>query len=138
MHRPDWISKAIGIIVMALIGLPAAPLHAQDLLDPTAPPDRFLQALEGAASHPGEDKTPSKAPTLNKPVMIVERALGGEWRRHTVINGKVRTTGGQTDVGTIRSINSTGVKFADDEGTETRSVVDHTVVKKKPGQRAKE
>ena len=138
MHRPGSINKAAIIIAAMLSSLSAASLHAQDLLDPTAPPDRFLQALEEAASQPDDGEPSSEAPTANKPVMIVERALGGEWRRHTVINGKVAITGGQTDVGTIRSINSTGVKLADEEGTETRLVADHTVVKKQPGQRAKE
>ena len=136
MHRPNSTNKAGAVIAAALITLLAESVSAQEIIDPTAPPDRLLQALEQAELQPEEGA--AEAPTLNKPVMIVERALDGEWRRHTVINGKVVTTGDETALGTIRTIDSNGVEIADDEETQTRSVVDHTVAKEQPGKRAQE
>lgn len=131
MHRPDLIKKT-GILVAAMLSsLSATSISAQEIIDPTAPPDRFLRALEQAELPSGDAE--AKASMLNKPVMVVERNVGGEWRRHTVINGKVATEGERIDLGTIRTISSDGVEITGDEETETRSVVDHAVIRESPG-----
>ena len=148
MHRPDSINKAGVTAVATLMCLATAPLFAQELADPTAPPDELLQALAQAASkeagskpdgdEASADESSEAKPQQSKPVMIVGRALAGEWRHHAIIDGRVLTMGDEIDVGTIRSISSTDVEFVDGEETRTRSVFDHAVIKEKPDQPATE
>lgn len=125
----QWVSALAVLGLMLLFSIS----HAQELLDPTAPPAEVDSALQEGVPQLDADATASTV--RPGPVLIVRRATAGEWRARALVRGTLVSTGDDIEQGEILSIDRDGLRLGNAEGQdEVLRVVAAGVKKHRPGQ----
>lgn len=130
---------------LSLVSVSATSVSAQDLVDPTAPPAALRSMLEDSVNgqrtaerdgpdegNESDDQTGRSEPRPG-PVMIVRRAVDGDWRSRALMNGTLVGPGAEVEQGRILAIRGNGVRIENAEGTRTMAVIDGGVSKRRPG-----
>ena len=139
MPQLRWISAgwlAAGILVVSDVG-------ADELSDPTAPPDILRTPAEGAANlldqltgtrapEPTPEPAVEEPPPEPRPKLVVREAVGGAFEGRTMINGALLRPGEATPLGTLESIGTHALRVTDNNETRQEPVVDHGVIKTRP------
>ncbi|RZU98603.1 hypothetical protein [Spiribacter vilamensis] len=132
------------LLAIFLLGL-SAPGIAQEsaslasdaeLGDPTAPPESVVAARQPAGGTEGGEAGAAEGeplPPPARPTIVVQSARGGDWASHALVEKKITVEGDTIDRGTVEAIYQYGLLAASDNGTEDRPVVEHGVVKDRPG-----
>lgn len=130
---------------LSLVSVSATSVSAQDLVDPTAPPAALRSMLEDSVNgqrtaerdgpdegNESDDQTGRSEPRPG-PVMIVRRAVDGDWRARALMNGTLVGPGADVEQGRVRAITRNTVRIENAEGTRNMPVINGGVSKHRPG-----
>lgn len=153
MHRRTSISAPTTLLAGAVLAAVAGVGQAQELFDPTAPPailqmpapEETAEAMEEALEPDGEapeqagaegdapTAEPAPPPPPPTPVLVVQEAIDGHWRSRALVDGRIVNPGDTVGTAEVTGIDDGAMAIATENGQDNEPVVDHGVVKRRPG-----